>query len=57
MMPSVRKVEIQALDQRVDKWETIHLSSIQFNDDALYIGGPFQILVDGKVVFSVMKRD
>ena len=52
-----KKIEIQALDQRCDKWETIHLSEIRFSDNALYLGGPFKILVNDEVIFSTLAEE
>ena len=54
---NARKVEIQKYDHDALDWKPLPLSDVKFNDDALIIGGPFRILVNGKSVFTTMTED
>lgn len=47
-----KKVEIQTINQGSHEWRNIHLSEVKFNDDALIMGGPIRILVDGESVYE-----
>ena len=44
------KVEIQQYDPWSKSWETLKLSKIENNDDAVVVGKTFRILVDGKEI-------
>jgi len=43
-------VVIQQYDSWSKKWETLRLSKVEHNDNALTIGKSFRILVDGKEI-------
>ena len=48
-----KKIEIQTIAQHEHEWRNIHLSEVKYNDDAIVMGGPIRILVDGENVYEI----
>jgi len=48
-----KTIEIQTIAQHEHEWRNIHLSEVKYNDDAIVMGGPIRILVDGENVYEI----